>query len=144
MLYKKKIIEKYIKIKPVNAGLTEKIIVIIEPMDERSLKGFIQGIQLLPMSYFYKIEGDINGIVALLNLPKGGVGKIFHILSEYLADTVKRYWFLPILNSWEIQKMPSPKLLNYENNWKNIPLIKNKKIVYYKSPTDSLENYFSE
>ncbi|WEU40467.1 MAG: hypothetical protein OdinLCB4_000605 [Candidatus Odinarchaeum yellowstonii] len=129
---KSNLIKMFYKIDWRSAGLRERVAVIVKTEDEKVSKSVLNGFLTLPECNSYIVRGDLNGIVFILSLPYGGVCKIHNIFTDYLFDKIDSYWLLPVFEEKKFSVIPPLTLLDKELVWKSIPVLKDKKIVFYK------------
>ncbi len=125
------VIKKLYRIDWRAAGLNERIAVIVKTENDNILKSILQGFLTLPECSFYTLKGELNGIIFLLSLPYGGLGKIHSVFTEYLFDKVDSYWLLPVFEEEKINFIPPLTLLDEKLFWKSIPVLKDRRIILY-------------
>lgn len=126
------VLKKYFKINPLLIDLKEDVAIVIQTSDETVISGLLNGLILLPVCRYYRVRGQLEGLIVFVSLPYGGLSKILHIFSEYLFDKVEDFWLLPTIKVLRFDKLPSINLLDKSLKWINLTLVKNKKAVLYE------------
>ncbi|MEM2109241.1 MAG: winged helix-turn-helix domain-containing protein [Candidatus Odinarchaeota archaeon] len=132
------VLKKFYRVNYKMTGLRERIAVIVKTADSNTMRSILNGFLLLPECCFYNITGELEGLIILLSLPYGGLGKIHNILSDYLFDQLDSYWLLPLFKEQKINHIPSTTLLDENLNWRRLTIIKDKKIILYEDYAENL------
>jgi DNA-binding Lrp family transcriptional regulator len=87
-------------------GLDEVALLVID-CDSDVAKALSVALNELPMWQGMAITGDIEGLIAMIFVPTGDIGQLFHVIDTYLVQkgAVKKCW-LNLVGKWVGKRRP--------------------------------------
>ena len=87
-------------------GLDEATLLVID-CDSDVAKALSVALNELPMWQGMAITGDIEGLIAMIFVPTGDIGQLFHVIDTYLVQkgAVKKCW-LNLVGKWVGKRRP--------------------------------------
>ena len=81
-------------------GLDEVVFIVID-CDSDVVKALSVAFNELPMWQGWTVTGDIEGLIAMVFVPTGDVGQLFHVIDKYLVQkgAVRKCW-LHFIGKW--------------------------------------------